>query len=138
MDIVAPETRSRMMAAVPQANSKPEIVVRRIIHSIGFRFRLHESDLPGTPDIVLPRLRKVVFVHGCFWHRHGCRKTTTPSTNRAFWLEKFALNRKRDQRSLRELKCLGWEPLVIWECQTERAKWLERRLTGFLSDMRLL
>ena len=132
MDIVSPETRSRMMAAVPQADSKPEVVVRRLLHRMGFRFRLHRKDLPGSPDIVLPRLKKVIFVHGCYWHRHGCRKTTMPSSNVGFWRDKFAANKARDRRVIRKLKRMEWESLVVWECQTFKIEWLKRKMTRFL------
>jgi DNA mismatch endonuclease (patch repair protein) len=124
------------MASVPQANSKPEIAVRKMIHGMGFRFRIHRRDLPGCPDIVLPRLRKVIFVHGCFWHRHSCQKATTPGTNRTFWEKKFASNRNRDRRVIRQLKRLQWDALVIWECETTRQPWLARRISAFLRDIR--
>ena len=123
-----------MMAAVPQANTKPELIVRRMVHALGYRFRLHRRDLPGRPDIVLPRLKKVIFVHGCFWHRHGCRRTTTPESNMEFWQTKFADNKKRDRRVIRELRWLGWVALVVWECQTQRPTWLIGRLERFLGE----
>ena len=134
VDIVSPSTRSRMMAAVPQADSTPELVVRRVLHAMGYRFRLHRRDLPGSPDIALPKYRKVVFVHGCFWHQHGCRKTTTPSSNVDFWYDKFAQNKSRDRRNRRELKEMGWESLVVWECQTRKTDWLYEKLIWFLSS----
>jgi len=134
MDTVTPEVRSRIMAAVPQFDSRPEIAVRRMIHALGYRFRLHCKGLPGRPDIVLPRHRKVVFVHGCFWHRHGCRKTTTPATNSAFWAEKFASNRARDKRIILELKRLGWKPLVVWECQLDKPDRMLLKLISFLES----
>jgi DNA mismatch endonuclease (patch repair protein) len=124
-----------MMAAVPQKNSAPELVVRRLAHAMGYRFRLHRKDLPGSPDVVFPRLRKVVFVHGCFWHRHGCKRTTTPSSNKRFWQKKFSDNQERDRRVCRQLRRHGWEVLMIWECQTERLKWLEKKLQRFLRGM---
>lgn len=120
------------MAAVPQKDSQPELVVRRLAHALGYRFRLHRRDLPGTPDVVFPRLGKAIFVHGCFWHRHGCKKTTTPATNRAFWDDKFATNRQRDRRVVRRLLALGWAVLVVWECQTKKQGWLTSRLDRFL------
>ncbi len=134
MDIVTKEIRSRMMAAVPQRNSKPEIAVRRIAHSLGYRYRLHRRDLPGTPDLVFPRLRKTIFVHGCFWHRHGCPKATTPSSNREFWENKFMANRARDARVRRQLQRAGWSVLVVWECQAQKADSLENRLSRFLGS----
>lgn len=134
MDVVSKKVRSRMMAAVPQKHSKPELVVRRMIHAMGYRYRLHQHDLPGSPDIVLPRLRKAIFVHGCFWHRHGCRRTTTPSSNRRFWEEKFDENRKRDRRARRKLRQDGWMVLTVWECQIPKPEQLARRLGTFLSS----
>ena len=132
MDIVTPQVRSKMMAAVPQADSTPEIAVRLMIHAMGYRFRLRRRDLPGTPDIVLPRLRKVIFVHGCYWHRHGCRRTTSPRSNSEFWQAKFAANRARDRKVIRQLRELGWDSLVVWECQVRRPGWTRERLISFL------
>lgn len=134
MDTVSKRVRSQMMASVPQKNTKPEVIVRRMLHGLGYRFRLHQKDLPGTPDIVLSRHRKVIFVHGCFWHRHGCRKTTTPSSNREFWLEKFEANRKRDMKVTSQLRSQGWTALVVWECQTIRQSWLNARLLKFMDE----
>lgn len=127
------KVRSRIMAAVPQRDSKPEMVVRRLVHAMGYRYRLHVRDLSGSPDVVLPRLSKIIFVHGCFWHRHRCRKATTPATRKRFWLEKFELNRARDRRNNRTLRRQGWDVLVVWECQTRKADWLEDRLADFLA-----
>lgn len=132
MDIVSRQVRSRMMAAVPQKHTRPELVVRKLAHALGFRFRLHVKGLPGSPDMVFPRLRKVVLVHGCFWHRHGCRQTTTPATRRRFWQEKFAANVARDRRDTLSLRRDGWDVLVIWECQTRRGPSLAGRLARFL------
>lgn len=117
------------MKAVRQYDTAPEMVVRRLVHSLGFRFRLHRKDLPGSPDLVFPRLRKVIFVHGCFWHRHrGCARTTTPVTRRDFWLEKFAGNIRRDTRCVRRLRKLGWSVAVVWECETLHPSALKGRL----------
>jgi DNA mismatch endonuclease (patch repair protein) len=121
-----------MMAAVPTSDSRPEIAVRRVLHAMGYRFTLHRKSLPGRPDIVLPRHRKVIFVHGCYWHRHGCPKTTSPTTNTIFWAEKFAANRSRDRRVIRELARLGWKSLVVWECQVEKPARMRSRLISFL------
>lgn len=134
MDNVDPSVRSRIMASVPQKSTKPEVIVRKLAHSLGYRFRLHQSGLPGTPDMVFPRLRKVVFVHGCFWHRHGCRQTTNPASNIDFWIAKFKANRLRDRRAIRLLKSNGWQSLVVWECQTKKLDWLRTRLAAFLDD----
>src|SRR5256885_14520444 len=111
-------TRSALMARVRSKNSHPEMVVRRVAHALGYRFRLHRSNLPGTPDLVFPRIRKVILVHGCFWHRHpGCRRTTTPKTRGEYWATKFQENIERDARKEQALKALGWDVLVIWECE---------------------
>ena len=118
-DILSAEERSERMSRVGDKNSKPELRVRSLIHRMGFRFRLHPRELPGKPDIVLPRHKKAVFVHGCFWHRHrGCPRSTTPQNNWAFWQKKFKENIARDRRKARALRVLGWDILVIWECQT--------------------
>lgn len=117
-DIVDRATRSRMMAGIGGKNTAPELAVRRFLQRAGFRFRLHRRDLPGRPDIVLAKYGAAVLVHGCFWHRHpSCRFATTPANNREFWQAKFAQNIARDRRNLRELRQLGWTPLVIWECE---------------------
>ena len=132
MDIVTQIKRSQMMAAVPQRDSKPEMVVRRAVHRMGYRYRLHVRDMPGTPDLVFPRLGKVIFVHGCFWHRHRCKRATTPATRKEFWLEKFEQNKARDRRNNRKLRQDAWDVLVVWECWTRRPEWLQERLLAFL------
>jgi DNA mismatch endonuclease (patch repair protein) len=117
-DIVSPAVRSRMMAGIKGKNTKPELIVRSYLHRAGFRFSLHRKDLPGRPDIVLPKYRTVVFVHGCFWHRHeGCRFATTPGTRRAFWLNKLRTNQLRDQRAIAALNEAGWRTYVLWDCE---------------------
>lgn len=117
------------MRAVKRAHTKPEIIVRRALHALGLRFRLHRSDLPGSPDIVLPRLRTVVFVHGCFWHRHpACRYATTPKSRQEYWLPKFEANVERDARKEAQLRELGWRVVVIWACETKSLEALEARL----------
>ncbi|WP_367079174.1 DNA mismatch endonuclease Vsr [Luteitalea sp.] len=116
-DIVDQKTRSRMMSGIGPKNTKPERVLRRALHRLGFRFSLHGRRLPGSPDIVLPRHRAVVLVHGCFWHRHnGCRYTTTPGTNPEFWQTKFAQNVARDARNVADLTAAGWRVATVWEC----------------------
>lgn len=112
--------RSRIMRAVGRRDTRPELRVRRALHSLGYRFRLHRKDLPGTPDIVLPKYRTCIFVHGCFWHRHkGCKKTTPPKSNVDFWKEKFTRNISRDEQNKRALEALGWNVVLVWECETE-------------------
>jgi DNA mismatch endonuclease, patch repair protein len=123
MDIVEPATRSRMMAAIRGRDTKPEMVVRKRLHAAGFRYRLHDKRLPGKPDIVLPRWRAVVLIHGCFWHRHpGCRFATSPASNPEFWQRKFDANVGRDQRVESQLGSLGWRVAVVWECQIKSGK----------------
>lgn len=129
MDIVSPERRSSMMAGIRGKDTTPELCVRRAAHALGYRFRLHRRDLPGSPDLVFPRLRKVILVHGCYWHRHpGCRFAYTPKSNTAFWERKFEENTERDGRQLQELEQLGWDPLVIWECTTYNLDELNRQI----------
>ncbi len=116
-DIVDKKTRSRMMAGIRGKDTKPELLVRRFLHARGFRYRLHDKRLPGSPDIVLPKHKLAVFVHGCFWHRHaGCRLASTPDQNRQQWMKKFSLNADRDARQIQILLESGWRVLVIWEC----------------------
>jgi DNA mismatch endonuclease (patch repair protein) len=127
--------RSRVMRAVKSGDTTPELVVRRIVHALGYRFRLHRRGLPGQPDLVFPRLGKAIQVHGCFWHRHACEAgQSTPATRVEYWNAKFARNVERDRRNLRRLRRLGWRVLVVWECQTRAAKRaaLEARLARFL------
>jgi DNA mismatch endonuclease (patch repair protein) len=129
---VTPE-RSSLMSRVHSKHTKPEMIVRRVTHALAYRFRLHRSDLPGSPDLVFPRLRKVIFVHGCFWHRHeGCPKTTVPKTRVNFWRKKFAANRVRDRRNVQALRALGWKAEVIWECDTRDLAALRRKIRRFL------
>ena len=117
-DVVDSKTRSRMMSGIRGKNTRPELLVRKFLHSQGFRFRLHSQKLPGKPDLVLPRYRSVVFVHGCFWHRHpGCARATTPQTNAEFWLTKLEKNVQRDLRNRKSLEAAGWKVFVVWECQ---------------------
>jgi DNA mismatch endonuclease (patch repair protein) len=126
--------RSRVMAAIRSRNTRPEKFVRSIAHRMGYRFRLHRGDLPGSPEIVFPRLKAVILVHGCFWHRHQCawgRKV--PRSNAAYWARKFVRNKRRDARNQNDLKRVGWRVLVVWECQLGRPRELVSRLHRFLS-----
>ncbi len=120
VDHLTPQQRSRQMSRIRGKNTAPEWVVRRALYGMGVRYRLHRKDLPGTPDIVVGRLRAAIFVHGCYWHRHpGCKRATTPSTRREFWETKFAANVARDRRKEEALEAAGWRVLVIWECETK-------------------
>jgi len=117
-DVVDKATRSRMMSGIKGKNTKPELLVRRYLHRRGLRYRLHVKGLPGTPDLVLPKYRTVIFVHGCFWHQHlGCRYAAIPKTRQEFWLEKLTANRFRDLANESRLGALGWRVLTIWECE---------------------
>lgn len=128
-DTVSPATRSRMMSGIKAKDSQPEVLVRRLLFSEGYRFRLHRRDLPGTPDIVLPSRRIVIFVHGCFWHMHeGCRLAKLPTTRPEFWAAKLQANAARDRRSIEQLKALEWRVLRIWECATRNGDAVEKLL----------
>lgn len=121
MDVVDASTRSRMMAGIRSKNTKPEMTVRKYLHAEGFRYRLHARSLPGSPDLVLPKYRTVIFVHGCFWHRHaGCRYTTMPASNASRWTEKFRANVERDCRNRAALETAGWRVVIIWECELRK------------------
>jgi DNA mismatch endonuclease (patch repair protein) len=118
IDIVDSATRSRMMSGIKGKNTKPELQVRKYLHSRGLRFRLHVKDLPGKPDLVFPKYKAVVFVHGCFWHQHaGCKYATTPSTRVSFWTNKLSENVARDSYQIAALQGLGWRVFVVWECE---------------------
>jgi len=122
MDTVTKEQRSVIMSKIRGKNTKPEMMVRRAAHSLGLRFRLHRKDLPGSPDLVFVRLRKAVFVHGCFWHRHSdCQKAYTPKSNNEFWQQKFARNVERDVAAQAKLRAAGWDPIIVWECEAYAA-----------------
>jgi DNA mismatch endonuclease, patch repair protein len=132
-DIISPERRSALMARIRGRDTGPEMIVRRLLHGLGYRFRVHLANLPGRPDVVLPSKGAVIFVHGCFWHRHNCGLGYMPKTRREFWRNKFDDNVRRDRRVRRELRAAGWRVLVIWECQTEEPSALASRLTRFLT-----
>jgi DNA mismatch endonuclease (patch repair protein) len=122
------------MARVKGRDTRPERIVRSLVHGMGYRFRLHRKDLPGKPDIVLPRHRKIIFVHGCFWHGHpGCRRAARPTSNTEFWDRKLSANIERDRRARRELEERGWDVLVIWECEVRDVEGLRHRLREFLA-----
>lgn len=134
-DVHTPEQRTRNMKAIRGRDTKPEMRVRSLAHRLGYRFRLHRKGLPGRPDLVFPGLKKVIFVHGCFWHQHpGCRYATRPRTREAFWAGKLDGNRARDLKQIAELERLGWEVLVIWECQTKDEDALRDQIRRFLGE----
>ena len=116
MDTVDKATRSRIMASVGQKDTGPEISLRSALHKRGLRYRLHDRNLPGSPDLVFPRFLAVIFVHGCYWHSHGCYRSTVPKTRRKFWSKKFEDNKERDERKIRQLLEEGWRVLIVWEC----------------------
>ncbi|MFP4390373.1 MAG: very short patch repair endonuclease [Desulfococcaceae bacterium] len=133
MDTVSPEKRSEIMGRVRSRNTRPEIRVRSLLHRMGFRFRLHGKDLPGSPDIVLPKYSTVIFVHGCFWHRHpGCPRATTPASRPEHWLPKFRRTVERDRENQDRLRELGWKVIVLWECELETKEDLERKLRDWI------
>lgn len=132
VDNLSPERRSRLMGRVRGKDTKPEMIVRRLAHRLGYRFRLHGRDLPGSPDLVFPGRKKVIFIHGCYWHRHDCKKATTPKTNTNFWQKKFDDNVMRDNKNLNDLTETGWGTLVVWQCEAEKLDGLAERLTDFL------
>ncbi len=117
MDVHSPEQRSYNMSRIKGRNTKPELLVRKWLWSRGYRYRLHRKDLPGKPDIVFPRQRKAVFVHGCFWHKHDCKYFTWPRTNREFWKKKINENVRRDQKNYKAMMADGWNYFIVWECQ---------------------
>ena len=127
-----PESRSALMARIGGKHTAPEVCVRRMLHSLGYRFRLHRKDLPGTPDIVFPSRRRIVFVNGCFWHAHGCKIGMPPKSRSRFWTAKCERNRARDQRNVADLRSMGWRTLTVWQCETRVSKRMERKLRAFL------
>lgn len=134
MDVFSRHERSRIMAGIKGKNTRPEIIVRSLLHRMGYRFRLHRTDLPGKPDIVLPRHRKIIFVHGCFWHGHkGCPKSKRPQTNRKFWNRKLDGNIRRDAETLSDLRKLGWNVLIVWECEVKDVELMEEKLKSFMT-----
>ena len=132
-DIFDPGKRSEIMSRIRGRDTRPEMIVRRIAHGLGFRFRLHRKDLPGRPDIVFPRHQAVIVVHGCFWHRHpGCKRASSPKTRVRYWQNKFEDNVVRDRRNETALSDLGWKVMVIWECETKDHKAVAARIESFL------
>ena len=134
MDSLSPGHRSWNMSRIKNRDTKPELIVRSLLHRRGYRFRLHRKDLPGSPDIVLPKYKTVIFVHGCFWHRHkGCRYAYNPKSRVDFWQDKFKKNVQRDRKVQAVLIQLGWQVHVIWECETKKTEVLEKILDSFFN-----
>lgn len=132
-DHIDTEARSRLMSRVRSKNTRPEMALRRALHAQGYRYRVHRKDLPGSPDIVFPARKRVVFVHGCFWHRHaGCKLSSTPKSNVEFWTRKFEANVARDLRNQRELEQMGWQVFVIWQCQIRDINRAVKKVSAFL------
>lgn len=135
MDNLTPEERSERMSRIRNKDTKPELAVRSLVHGMGYRYRLHSHKLPGSPDMVFAGRKKVIFVHGCFWHYHrNCRQYRFPKTNVDFWKPKLEQNRRRDKKNLEELNKMGWISLVIWECELKDMERLEVRIRSFLDS----
>jgi len=133
MDVFSKDKRSRIMSRIGGKDTKPELIVRSLLHRMGHRFRIHRTDLPGNPDITLPKHKKVIFVHGCFWHGHiGCPRAKRPSTNEEFWQKKLDKNIQRDGENTARLVALGWTVLVIWQCEVKNLPKLKRKIENFL------
>ena len=138
VDQISPERRSWNMSRIRPYDTRPELVVRRMLHRMGYRYRLHRRDLPGKPDLVFPSRGKVLFVHGCFWHRHNCKVgNRIPKSRVNFWLAKFEYNRRRDRRNVRALNRAGWRVLTVWECQIQEQNldYLKHRVVRFLEEL---
>ncbi|MFB3784728.1 MAG: very short patch repair endonuclease [bacterium] len=134
IDTLSEKERSERMSLVRGKDTKPEMVVRRLVHGLGYRYRLHDGKLPGKPDLVFASRKKVIFVHGCFWHRHGkCKLARMPKSRLDFWHSKLEGNRRHDLKNQRLLKKMGWSYLIIWECELKEIKLIEERIVDFLS-----
>jgi DNA mismatch endonuclease (patch repair protein) len=132
VDMFTREKRSEVMRAIKGKDTQPEITVRKLVHGMGYRYRLHRRDLPGRPDLVCAGSRKVIFVHGCFWHGHTCKGGHLPKSNSAYWTAKIDRNCRRDARAMRQLRAAGWGVMTIWECQVGKLEVLKRRIARFL------
>ena len=138
MDTFSREKRSDIMRRVQSADTSPERKTRSLLHGLGFRFRLYRNDLPGKPDIVLPKFRTVLFVHGCFWHRHSdCPRATTPAANQGYWLPKFERTIRRDRQNQKELRKLGWRVIIVWECELKNIEKIKHRLIVSITNAKL-
>jgi DNA mismatch endonuclease, patch repair protein len=133
VDRLSKERRSKLMSRVRSTNTTPELKVRSLIHRLGYRFRLHDKKLPGKPDLAFPGRKKVIFVHGCFWHGHlGCTKGRLPKSNLATWRPKIARNRQRDEEQIKAIRALGWDALIVWQCELKDIEELISRITEFM------
>ncbi|MCW5668459.1 MAG: DNA mismatch endonuclease Vsr [Hydrogenophaga sp.] len=132
MDTLTPEARSRLMSRIRSTDTKPELAVRSLLHRLGYRFRLHRKDLPGRPDVVLPKHRKAILIHGCFWHGHGCKIAPGSKSNLVYWSSKIEANRTRDARNRQALMDLGWQVLELWECEIRNPQATEERIRSFM------
>lgn len=135
-DLLSKSQRSKLMASIPGKNTSPEIALRKALHHIGLRFRLHVKDLPGKPDLVLPRFKAIIFVNGCFWHGHSCQKDRVPGTNSDFWRNKISTNRSRDAVNIRRLRRLGWRVINIWECKIRKKTFLNESVARICKVIR--
>lgn len=135
VDVLTPEQRRYNMSQIKSKDTKPEITIRRLLHKLGYRYRLHRADLPGKPDMIFPKIKKVIFVHGCYWHMHRCRYgRVVPKTNAKFWQNKRNSNVERDRKNIKKLRKLGWDILVVWQCQIRSINKLQNKLIYFLSQ----
>ncbi|RWE07705.1 MAG: DNA mismatch endonuclease Vsr [Mesorhizobium sp.] len=134
MDTRTPEQRRHIMQSVRQKNTGPEIAIRRALHAMGYRFRLHVKELTGKPDIVFPSRRKAIFVHGCFWHGHDCTKGRLPKSREDYWGPKIAANKARDEQTMNKLKELGWDCMAVWQCETKDSERIVDKIKLFLGD----
>ena len=135
MDMVSAERRSEIMRGIRSKDTQPEMIVRQVVHSMGYRFRLHRADLPGKPDLVLPKWKTVILVNGCFWHGHTCKNGRRPKSNTDYWNEKLDRNKTRDAKNAAALRRLGWRKIVIWACETTDVEKLEQKLRRLLRDI---
>jgi len=134
MDRLTPERRSWLMSRIGSKDTRPELALRSLLHGLGYRFRLHRRDLPGTPDVVLPGRNAVVFVHGCFWHGHACKRSGMPKSRVEYWGAKIDANRRRDEKKRRALRAMGWRVLTVWECELRNPDRLSAKIVRMLGD----
>jgi len=134
LDRVTKEKRSEIMSRIRGKNTSPELTIRKLVYSLGYRYRLYSKDLPGKPDLVFPGRKKVIFVHGCFWHYHGCKKGQLPKSRLDYWLPKLEANKRRDEENSQELIKQGWKVLVLWQCEIKKTSVLKEAIINFLDS----